>query len=197
MILCGPNAMYAEQVQYNSDLLDFYIENGINVMVYNYRGYGLSQGSPSIKNIRLDSETVAMYVRQRVGAYARVGVHGMSIGGVVATHLARKGLVEFLFADRTFRSLDNAARYTVGAWVKWALPLITFWFDTDLTTDYIFASCYKVMSNDPNDEIIDDNASLKTGVAKKIVSYLLPCLILTLFSLDQQRAKSSPDGASL
>ena len=63
MILCGPNAMYAEQVQYNSDLLDFYIDNGINVMVYNYRGYGLSQGSPTIKNIRQDSETVALYVR--------------------------------------------------------------------------------------------------------------------------------------
>lgn len=106
----------------------------------------------------------------------------MSIGGVVATHLARKGLVEFLFADRTFRSLDNAARYSVGAWAKWALPLITFWFDTDLTTDYIFASCYKVMSNDPNDEIIDDNASLKTGVAKKIVSLLLLSTSLTTFS---------------
>jgi len=29
------------------------------------------------------------------------------------------------------------------------------------------------MSNDPNDEIIDDNASLKVGVAKKIVRLLL------------------------
>ena len=48
MILCGPNAEYAEQIQYNTDLLDFYIENGINVVVYNYRGYGLSQGTPSI-----------------------------------------------------------------------------------------------------------------------------------------------------
>lgn len=48
MILCGPNAMYAEQVQYQSDLLDFYVDNGINVMIYNYRGYGLSQGTPNI-----------------------------------------------------------------------------------------------------------------------------------------------------
>ena len=32
MILCGPNAEYAEQIQYNTDLLDFYIENGINVV---------------------------------------------------------------------------------------------------------------------------------------------------------------------
>lgn len=42
MIMCGPNAMYAEQAQYDSDMLNFYTENGINVMVYNYRGYGLS-----------------------------------------------------------------------------------------------------------------------------------------------------------
>jgi len=34
--------MYSEQVQYQSDLLDFYIDNGINIMIYNYRGYGLS-----------------------------------------------------------------------------------------------------------------------------------------------------------
>ena len=26
------------------------------------------------------------------------------------------------------------------------------------------------MSNDPNDEIVDDSASLKTGVAKKIIN---------------------------
>ena len=63
MILCNPNAEYAEQIQYNTDLLDFYIENGINVVVYNYRGYGLSQGTPSINKIKEDSETVAMYVR--------------------------------------------------------------------------------------------------------------------------------------
>ena len=63
MILCGPNAMNAEQVMYTADLLDFYVENGINLMVYNYRGYGLSQGTPTMKNIRQDAETIAMYVR--------------------------------------------------------------------------------------------------------------------------------------
>jgi len=63
MIMCGPNAMYAEQAQYDSDMLNFYTENGINVLVYNYRGYGLSQGSPTLSKIRLDAETVVMYVR--------------------------------------------------------------------------------------------------------------------------------------
>ena len=69
---------------------------------------------------------MALYVRQRVGQFAKIGVHGRSIGGVVATHLARKGLVEFLFADRTFRSLDTVAKYSIGSWTQWALPFFTF-----------------------------------------------------------------------
>jgi hypothetical protein len=85
-----------------------------------------------------------------------------------------------LFADRTFRSLNKAAKHSVGSWAQWALPFFTFWFDTDLTTDYIFSSCYKVMSNDPNDEIIDDNASLKVGVAKKIVRLSCSTLKFTI-----------------
>jgi hypothetical protein len=89
---------------------------------------------------------------------------------VVATHLGRKNLVDFIFADRTFSSLDAVAKFTMGAWAEWALPFFTMWWNTDVTTDYIFASCYKVMANDSNDEIINDSASLKTGVAQKIIS---------------------------
>jgi len=63
MILCGPNGQYAEQLQYNTDLLDFYLDNGINVVAYNYRGYGLSEGTPSVDKLRTDAETVALYVR--------------------------------------------------------------------------------------------------------------------------------------
>jgi hypothetical protein len=34
-----------------------------------------------------------------------VGVHGTSIGGIAASHLARLGAVDFLFLDRTFADL--------------------------------------------------------------------------------------------
>lgn len=67
MLLCGPNAEQAEMIQYNTDLLEFYLGNGINVMVFNYRGYGLSEGTPSIRKIKQDAETVAQFVRQKVG----------------------------------------------------------------------------------------------------------------------------------
>ena len=124
------------------------MENGINICAYNYRGYGLSEGTPSIDKLRVDAETVALYVRQRVGQTAKVGAHGTSIGGAVATYLARRGYVDFLFADRTFCALDEVAKYTLGNWAKYGLRFLTGWWNTDLTRDFIFASCYKVLSQD-------------------------------------------------
>jgi len=43
------------------------------------------------------------------------------MGGLVAAHLARKGLVDFLFADRTFSSLESVPIFTMGVWAKWAI----------------------------------------------------------------------------
>ena len=37
--------------------------------------------------------------------------------------------------------------------------------DSDLVYDYFGASCYKVMSADPSDMLVNDLASLKSGVA--------------------------------
>ena len=146
MIFCGPNANYAEQLQYNSDFLDFYLENGISVVTFNYRGFGLSEGSPSIPQIRGDAEMVANYIRSIVGPNEKIGVHGQSIGGTFAVHLARKGLVDFLYADRTFSALDEVPRFSMGAWAKYGLKFLTGWWDNDLTRDYVFTSCYKVIA---------------------------------------------------
>ena len=43
------------------------------------------------------------------------------MGGLLATHMARKGLVDFLFADRTFGSLSEVPIYTMWLWAKWAI----------------------------------------------------------------------------
>ena len=95
-------------------------------------------------------------------------MHGRSVGGVIATHLARRGYTDFLFADRTFSSLGRVTRYTIGKWAQKALPMFTFKSDINLVNDYIYTSCYKVMGNDVNDEVINDIASLKCGVAAGI-----------------------------
>ena len=47
MILCNPNMGYAEAQQYSSPWLDFYLNHGINIVLWNYRGYSKSTGVPT------------------------------------------------------------------------------------------------------------------------------------------------------
>lgn len=68
------------------------------------------------------------------------------MGGMIAIHLARKGLVDFMFADRTFYSLEEVPVYSLGSWAKWFTKIFAMWKDVDSTKDYIFANCYKVLA---------------------------------------------------
>lgn len=91
------------------------------------------------------------------------------MGGMLACHLAKKGMVDYMFADRAFSNLEDVPIYSYGLWSKYSMRLFTMWENKECTQDYIFANCYKVLAADPNDEIINDNVSLKTGVSLKIV----------------------------
>ena len=100
---------------------------------------------------------------------SKIGAHGLSMGGMIAAHLAKKNLVEFLFVDRTFYDLSEVPQYSMGGWTKHAVRFLTLWSDLDSSDSYIYSNCYKVVAQDPKDEIINDNASLKTGISLKIV----------------------------
>lgn len=54
---------YAEVSIYNSEWVDFYMDFGINVVLWNYRGYGASSGTPSPTNNRNDAELVFQWAR--------------------------------------------------------------------------------------------------------------------------------------
>lgn len=49
VIFCEPNGSFYEINCYNRVLLDFFTENGCCVLLWNYRGYGRSDGKPSLK----------------------------------------------------------------------------------------------------------------------------------------------------
>jgi alpha/beta superfamily hydrolase len=89
---------------------------GINIVLWNYRGYGKSTGSPSPEGNRADIELVYHWARQKTIEAVRnlkpikIGVHGISIGGLAASHLGRIGAVDFLFMDRTFSDLQSIPR---------------------------------------------------------------------------------------
>jgi alpha/beta superfamily hydrolase len=67
--------------------LRYFLNKNINVMVWNYRGYGLSKGNPDPVNIRKDAETILEYMRNTIGVKGKMGVYGRSLGGVATSHL--------------------------------------------------------------------------------------------------------------
>ncbi|MBD5780179.1 alpha/beta hydrolase [Pelagicoccus sp. NFK12] len=79
-------------------ILNNYRLQGVNVLSFDYRGYGLSEGTASEQLCYRDAEAVLDYAEENLGVDPRqVVLHGRSLGGGIAMELAvtqgAKGLV--------------------------------------------------------------------------------------------------------
>jgi len=170
IVWCNPNAGYYETMVYESHWLDFYLSQGCNVCLFNYRGFGRSTGHPTPSALTEDADAVVDFLKRR--GVARIGVHGRSIGGLAGCHLAKAhpDVVQILIADRTFSTLARTAKFMFGNWAVQGLSLSATWADN--LQNFSQARCYKVMLVDPKDATIPDLASLRTAVAVQEVERL-------------------------
>mmetsp|Transcript_31152 Transcript_31152/g.49968 ORF Transcript_31152/g.49968 Transcript_31152/m.49968 type:complete len:876 (-) Transcript_31152:1462-4089(-) len=172
ILMCNPNCGIYEFALFQCQWATFYVKYGINVLLYNYRGYARSEGWPSPTKVRADGEKIIDYLIEEMGVQKGwVGVHAESIGGVVACHLARvaKDNISFVVADRTFADLPSTASHLVGAWAGKAVRSIGWHANNVDGFIAAPASVYRVVTCDPNDEIISHLASLKVGIARELV----------------------------
>lgn len=115
--MCNPNALFYQQMVNapNAYWLNFFLKRDINVMCWNYRGYGESTkglfGTITPAHSKRDSECVLAFVVNTLQIQGKIGVYGRSIGGITACHLAQKysDLVEVLICDRTLTELQGVA----------------------------------------------------------------------------------------
>ncbi|KAJ7263043.1 Alpha/Beta hydrolase protein [Mycena rebaudengoi] len=97
----------------------FYLKMRCNVLMVSYRGYGLSEGSPSEKGLQLDSQTSLDYLlSDPCFSKTPIVLYGQSIGGAVSIDLASKNPTKIaaLILENTFTSLPSL--------VPHALPLL-------------------------------------------------------------------------
>lgn len=96
-----------------------FLEAGFAVLLYDYRGYGASTGTPSEEGTYKDAEAAYDWlVKQRGFDPAGLVSYGESLGGGVAIELARRRPVAAVFVENTFTSLPD-----VGARLYPYLPV--------------------------------------------------------------------------
>jgi fermentation-respiration switch protein FrsA (DUF1100 family) len=94
----------------------------LSVLVFDYRGYGRSQGRPSESGVLADAAAARTWLARRAGiAPTQVIVFGESIGGAVAVDLAANGGARALILENTFTSLPDVAQYHFPWLPQWLL----------------------------------------------------------------------------
>ena len=174
MIICGPNGVPYQIFARNLNF-DNYLNSDIDVLCWNYRGYGFSKGKGSYNKIRSDVLELFDDVKKNLN-YERFGVHGISIGGIPCCHLAsNRGEVELMICDRNFGRLDNITQSFMCGRFLFFIYKYFFFQSSDNVDNYLNVKCYKILLNDANDRIVLETCSLKTLVAEKLCEKYFEC----------------------
>ena len=83
---------------------------GVSVMIFDYRGYGRSEGTPTEAGVMADARAARKWLAQLEGiAEDRIVLMGRSIGGAVAVDLAAGDGARGLVLESTFSSVPDVA----------------------------------------------------------------------------------------
>lgn len=105
VLFCHGNA---GNISYLLEELRLFHRLGLSTLVFDYRGYGRSEGSPSEQGTYLDAEAAWNFlVREQGSATDEIIVCGRSLGGPIAAWLARKHAPGALFLEATFTSIPE------------------------------------------------------------------------------------------
>lgn len=104
LLLCHGNAGNI------STRLRFYrawLELGINLFTFDYRGYGRSEGRPNEEGTYRDAQAAVGWLRQKRFAPENIIVMGKSLGGGVASELMLREPLGGLILQSTFTSIPD------------------------------------------------------------------------------------------
>ena len=101
----------AGNISHRLDLVQPYLRKGLSVFLFDYRGFGRSEGRPSEKGLYLDGMAAYDYLVQIKGILpGNMVLHGHSIGAAVAVEVALKRSVRSVILESAFTSTKDMAR---------------------------------------------------------------------------------------
>jgi fermentation-respiration switch protein FrsA (DUF1100 family) len=90
VIYINPNAVIYENWAMEHSMIDFYQGLNFNILLWNYRGYGRSEGSPTPSNIIEDGRSVLNHLLASPfidETSEKIVIHGQSLGGGVTANI--------------------------------------------------------------------------------------------------------------
>ena len=115
-------------ISHRLDQCDKLLRFGVNVLLFDYRGYGKSGGKPDEEGTYRDAQTAYQWLHKKGFSEKHIVVLGEAQGGAIATELALREPVGGLILQSTFTSIPD-----IGAEIFTWLPvrrLCTIYYDT-------------------------------------------------------------------
>jgi uncharacterized protein len=103
-------------ISYRTDLVELLTKAGASVLIYDYEGYGASDGTPSVAGICKDGFGAYKYLTETKNIKAdRIILYGESLGAAVTTYLAARVPCRAIILQSGFASLRQIAleRYPI------------------------------------------------------------------------------------
>ncbi len=108
------------------DLFDFFRRAGVNVLIPDYPGYGMSDGRPSEKGCYGTADAAYSYLKSRSDIDPnQILAAGLSLGGGVAVDLASRESLAGLVLIVPFTNTRDVGLDTMPGYLRWAVPALT------------------------------------------------------------------------
>jgi fermentation-respiration switch protein FrsA (DUF1100 family) len=108
VLFCHGNA---GNISHRLDSIRIFHDLGLGVLIFDYRGYGRSQGRPGERGTYMDAEAAWTYIVESLGVKPEnIIIFGRSLGGAVAAELALKKQSGVLIIESGFTSVPELGK---------------------------------------------------------------------------------------
>ncbi len=104
LIFCHGNA---GNISHRLDSIKLFNEMGLNVFIFDYQGYGKSEGKPTENGTYADAQAAWNYlINERKEEPENIIIFGRSLGGAIAAWLAKNTKPRALIVESSFTSVE-------------------------------------------------------------------------------------------